>query len=304
MTKEIANKKMNKAHYFAIKRFAIHDGEGVRTSVYLSGCPLRCVWCHNPEGFCYKSQLAYFSHKCTSCGECVSACKVGTHSIVNGKHAFDRDKCVACGACEQVCLGQALQLYGKEISVDELLPILLEDKDFYDASNGGVTLSGGECLTQFDFCLELAKRLKELNISLDIDTCGYVEYEKLQALLPYVDTFLYDIKAFNNETHLRYTGVDNQIIKMNLRKLCENGANVEIRVPYVPDCNEEELVGIAEFLQDLQIIGVRVLPYHNFSETKYEALGYKCDMPKNIPSKEQLESAIKIFSDKKIRVII
>ena len=297
--------KLNRAvaRYFSIKRFSLHDGEGIRTSVYLSGCPLRCVWCHNPEGFSYKSQVAYFSHKCISCGECVSVCNAGAHSIVDGKHFFDREKCITCGKCESACLGLALQLYGKEISVEELLSILLEDRAFYDVSNGGVTLSGGECLFQFDFCLELAKRLKIENISLDIDTCGYTEYEKLRELMPYVDTFLYDLKAFNSKTHIRYTGVDNQMIKENLQKLCLDGAKVEVRVPYIPDCNDGELLDIAEFLKGLNIVGVRILPYHNFAVTKYEALGCSCEMPATLPTEEALNSAKEIFSSKGIYVI-
>ena len=149
-----------KAIIFEIKRFAVHDGDGIRTTVFLKGCPLQCVWCHNPEGILAKPQLACLQHKCILCGECVATCPNGAHAIIDGKHVFYRNQCTACGKGEEACLGNAITLYGKEYSVDELLPILLKDKDYYDRTGGGVTLSGGECLLYPDFCKELLKKLK------------------------------------------------------------------------------------------------------------------------------------------------
>ena len=148
-----------KAKIFEIKNFAVHDGDGIRTTVFFKGCPLKCVWCHNPEGLSLNSELAYFKHKCLSCGECLSVCPTQAHTFENGLHCFDRNKCIACGKCADVCLGKALLFFGKEITSEKLLPILLKDKDFYDNSGGGVTLSGGECLLYADFCAELLKKL-------------------------------------------------------------------------------------------------------------------------------------------------
>ena len=186
-----------KAKIFEMKRFAVHDGDGIRTTVFFKGCPLRCVWCHNPEGICAKSELAYLAHKCISCGECVSVCPTGAHTLDNGLHAFQREKCIACGKCAELCLGNALTFYGKETTVDELLPLLLKDKDFYNRSGGGVTLSGGECLLYADFCAELLKRLQEQGVNTAVDTCGFVSKTALDKVIPYTNVFLYDIKALS-----------------------------------------------------------------------------------------------------------
>ena len=177
-----------------IKRFAVHDGDGIRTTVFFKGCPLRCRWCHNPEGLSFRSELAYYAHKCIGCGACVSACPNGAHVIDVEGHRIDRTKCTVCGKCEAVCFSDALKLYGREGTVKSLLPELLADRDFYETSGGGVTLSGGECLAQADFCTELLKALKEENIHTAVDTCGFVKREAIDKVLPYTDIFLYDMK--------------------------------------------------------------------------------------------------------------
>ena len=201
-----------KANIFEIKRFAVHDGDGIRTTVFFKGCPLRCVWCHNPEGLVLKPQLAYYIHKCIGCGECVSVCPTNAHGIVNGKHIFDRAACIGCGKCADICLGNALMLYGREMNEDELIEAVLEDREFYENSGGGVTLSGGECLMQADFCASFLKKLKELGINTAVDTCGYVPKESLDKVIPYTDKFLYDIKAVDNDVHIKCTGESNEKI--------------------------------------------------------------------------------------------
>lgn len=282
-----------KAKIFEIKRFAVHDGDGIRTTVFFKGCPLRCVWCHNPESLSFKNELAYYEHKCVSCGECVSVCSSGAHSIINNKHVFDRNKCVGCNKCSEVCLGKALTFYGKEVSVDELLPILLEDKEFFDNSNGGVTLSGGECLMQADFCLELLKKLKENGIHTAVDTCGYVKREVLDKVANFVDVFLYDIKAFDSSVHEKCTGKDNKIILENLKYLDSIGKNVEIRIPFVPNYNSFEIENIAKFLSGLNnLTKVRLLNYHNYAGSKYMALGLKNELPENLPTDKERQIAI------------
>lgn len=282
-----------KAKIFEIKRFAVHDGDGIRTTVFFKGCPLRCVWCHNPEGIGFEAQTAYYEDKCINCGECMTACKSGAHVMENGKHVFLREKCTGCGACSEVCLGNALTFYGKEMSVDELLPILLEDKDFYTTSGGGVTLSGGECLMQADFCAELLKKLKEYNINTAVDTCGFVSREIIDKVKPYTDVFLYDLKAYDEDIHMKCTGYSNENILENLKYIDDCGATTEIRIPYVPEHNSEQIEKLAEFMSKLKnLTKVRVLAYHNYAGSKYEAMGMKNTLPDKIPTEEMINDAV------------
>ena len=261
------------ATIFEIKRFAVHDGDGIRTTVFFKGCPLRCAWCHNPEGLTASSQLAHYAHKCIGCGECK-------------KDSFAPEK----------CLGEAYVLYGKETSVDELLPLLLEDKDFYDTSRGGVTLSGGECLMQADFCSELLKRLKEAGIHTAVDTCGFVPRAALDKVLPYTDVFLYDLKAYDDDVHIKCTGRSNSPILENLKYLNSIGKNVEIRIPYVPEYNIDQIEKIALFLSNFKhITKIRVLPYHNYAGSKYEALNMENTLPSTLPTDTELEKAKKLI---------
>ena len=293
-----------KAKIFEIKRFAIHDGDGIRTTVFFKGCPLKCVWCHNPEGLSAKSEIGYYKHKCISCGECVLVCPAGAHAIKDGKHVFERSKCVACGKCEKVCMGKALTLYGKEVEVDELLDLLLQDKEYYETSNGGVTLSGGECLLYDDFCAELLRKLKENGVHTAVDTCGYVPRSALDKVIPYVDTFLYDIKAIDEETHKKCTGKSNQLILKNLLYLDEKGCEIEIRVPYVPNWNDMNMDEIGNFLLKLQNLKrVRVLPYHNYAGSKYDALEIDNTLPETVPSDEEMEDVMSYFISRGINVV-
>ena len=260
---------MKTATVFEIKRFAVHDGDGIRTTVFFKGCPLRCVWCHNPEGLTATPQIAHYAHKCIGCGECKKQ-----------------------GFTPEDCLGDAKVFYGKQVTVEELLPTLLEDKDFYETSGGGVTLSGGECLMQADFCAELLKKLKENEIHTAVDTCGFVSRASFDKVLPYTDVFLYDIKAFDEDAHIRCTGQSNKIILENLRYLDSMEKNIEIRIPYVPDYNDDQIEQMATLLATLShVTKVRVLPYHNYARSKYNALGMPDRSPTKLPTDAEIHQA-------------
>lgn len=282
---------------FEIKRFAVHDGDGVRTTVFFKGCPLRCRWCHNPEGLRPGTELALFAHLCKGCGSCAEVCGSGAHVFSGQGHGIDREKCTFCGKCEKACPDDALKIYGREITVGGLVPILLEDREFYDVSGGGVTLSGGECLLQADFCAELLEKLKEEGISTAVDTCGYVKREELEKVIPFTDVFLYDIKAADSGVHESLTGVPNGLILDNLRYLDGVGAKTEIRIPLVPGLNDGEIPAIAEILRPLEnVTGVRVLPYHDMAAAKYRALGLTPDTSARIPTEEDLNAAREILT--------
>lgn len=277
---------------FDMKRFAVHDGDGIRTTVFLKGCPLKCVWCHNPEGINFQPQLAFYGNKCVACGECGRVCGQKVHVFADGVHSLRRENCVACGKCAAACPTGALTFYGREVTVDQLLPLLLEDRDFYQASGGGVTLSGGECLMQADFCAELLKRLKENGLHTAVDTCGCVSAEALDRVIPCTDIFLYDIKAVDEAVHLRCTGRSNRRILENLKYLDSRGKKTEIRIPFVPEYNGGEIERIGEFLSGLKhVTGVKVLPYHNFAGSKYQALGVKNTLPERLPEEAELRNA-------------
>jgi len=267
------------ARIFDIKRMAVHDGPGIRTTVFFKGCPLNCLWCHNPEGLSVKKQLSFLAEKCVGCGKCIDVCPSGVHKISAGAPSHNIGDCIACGACEAVCRGRALKLYGYDITVDELFEKLLRDRDFYEKSGGGVTLSGGECLLQADFCSELLKMLKESGIHTAVDTCGFVCRDTLDKVIPYTDIFLYDIKAVNKDVHIACTGKSNTLILDNLRYLDSIGKAIEIRVPVVPGYNDGELAAIRELVESINgDIKIKELKYHSISASKWSSLGleYKC----------------------------
>ena len=281
-----------KGNIFAIKRFAVHDGDGIRTTVFFKGCPLKCVWCHNPEGIAMRTELAYLPYKCIGCGECTAVCPAGAHTLTDKGHSYNRSFCTACGKCTEVCVGNALIFYGEERTAEELLPELLKDKEFYQNSGGGVTLSGGECLLQADFCAELLKKLKENGVHTAVDTCGFVPKTALEKVIPYTDIFLYDIKAIDKETHTRCTGQGNQRVLENLLFLDEKGCKTEIRIPFVPGYNDGEMEKIAGFIKRLKCVTkTEILPYHNYAGSKYESLGMPNTLPALTPTEEELAAA-------------
>lgn len=258
-----------------IKRMESHDGDGLRTTLFFKGCPLKCIWCHNPESISFKKQVAFYKDKCIQCG----ICKGGHNDIT-----------------AQSCPVNALVPYGTEYEVNDLVDILMQDEAFFRNSGGGVTLSGGECLAQPDFAVAVAKKIKEKGISVYVDTCGFVKREILESIIPFTDKFLYDIKAINSNVHKNCTGRDNALILENLKFLSERECTIEIRYPLVKGYNDGECDGIGAFLSNLKCISkVKVLQYHHFATSRYQALAMTNTLPNTQTTYEDIESAIKIL---------
>lgn len=288
-----------KGRIVAIKHMAVHDGDGIRTTLFLKGCPLRCRWCHNPESISPAPQLAYYPQKCIGCKSCVAMC--AAHVMGKEGHVFLREKCTLCGKCEAICPGGAITYYGWEKDTEALLPLLLEDRPFYDSSGGGVTISGGEPLLQPEFTAEVLRKLKEAGVHTAVDTCGCVSPAAIEAVVPYTDVFLFDIKAASAALHKALTGSANHLILKNLRALVKRGAQVEVRVPYIPGMNDGELDAIASMLAGLPLRSVKILPYHHFAASKYHALGMRYTLPETSPpSAQALDKAVALFASKGI----
>jgi pyruvate formate lyase activating enzyme len=272
---------------FDIKRFAVHDGPGIRTTVFLKGCPLRCVWCHNPEGISPEPELVRYAQRCLGCGACVSACPHTAHEIVEGRApVYHRDRCTRCGACVRSCLADALALLGREVTAAEVMAEVRKDASFYAHSGGGVTLSGGEPLMQSRFARDLLRECKQEGFHTALDTCGHVGWRALRAVLPYVDLVLYDLKHFDSDAHRHYTGATNQRVLRNLRRLAERAVPVEIRLPLLPTINDspEAADAVAALLAPLgNITAVRLLAYHRLAGSKYARLGRENTLP-NVPA--------------------
>lgn len=295
---------MNTARIVDVKHFAVHDGPGIRTTVFLKGCPLRCLWCHNPESQRPGPELAILA-KCVKCGACAAVCPC--HHVENGVHTLDRARCIGCGKCVDACLYDALVLYGRSVSPEALMPELLADRVFYAQSGGGVTVSGGEPLLHPEFCAELFGLLHREGISCAADTCGEVPWSAFETVLPLTDLFLYDLKQMNPEAHKACTGVGNQRILENLRRLSETGKPIEIRMPIVPGLNdsEEEMESAGSFLGGLSnITGVRLLAYHSFARSKYASVGHPDTMPDaETPSQERLAHLAEILRGHGVAVL-
>lgn len=280
-----------------IKRFEIHDGPGMRTTLFLKGCPLKCKWCHNPESRGREAELAFYRHKCVNCGACVAACPSGAHTVADGVHCFDAAKCSACGKCVAVCPKEALVLFGRRVSPLEILPELLEDKVFFDGSGGGVTISGGEPLMQPSFTAELFRMLRENGVHTALDTCLCAPREALDTVLLHTDLLLIDIKAITPAVHKSCTGVSNEIILDNLRYVDSIGKPYEIRIPYIPGENGGEIEKIAAFINTLKHADrVKLLAYHDLARTKYAALGIEYEMGDvKPPSSEEYEKKFELL---------
>ena len=261
---------------FEIQRFAIHDGPGIRTTVFLKGCPLRCLWCHNPEGVSGEPALSFVASKCIGCRYCLRACERGAHVMQDGAHTLDRGKCVACGACAVECYAEALELVGWPMTVEEVMAEVRADKPFYDQSGGGMTISGGEPLQQIDFTETLLKAAAEEGIHRCVETCGQADWTRVERIRGLVDLFLYDIKETDPARHAEFTGVSNERILDNLRRLHGAGAAIRLRLPLIPGVNarDDHLRAVGALCRELPgIEGVEIMAYHRLGESKRERLG-------------------------------
>lgn len=270
---------------FDIQRFSVHDGPGIRTTVFMKGCPLRCKWCHNPEGLSSLIQLQFFEDKCLGCGVCKDR-----------KSLNDAENCPS----------EALTVCGRDISEDELIIEIMKDKIFY-GEDGGVTFSGGECMLQADFVSAVLTKAKSLGLHTAIDTSGCVPWQSFEKTLDCCDLYLYDIKCINPYAHKEYTGVDNSVIIENLRKLSKCGNDIWVRTPVIPDFNntEEEMTAVADLVKNISgVKQVTLMPYHSLGASKYKTLGmdYPFDTSKKI-TEEEMDSFRNIFIKRNIQLV-
>lgn len=271
-----------KGTVFQIQRFCVHDGPGIRTTVFFKGCPLQCRWCHNPEGQRSAAELAYREDRCLLCAACVQACPADVHCVdaQTRTHAVSRALCVHCGLCVECCPAGAVHTIGRDMTADEVVACALRDKAFY-GSTGGITCSGGECTLQPDFLLQVLRLSRENGLNTAVETCGMAARHVFEAIMPYTDTFLYDIKAISASMYRQWIGTEDGGEILNNYRLLPHAA-VEVRVPLIPGVNDtgEEIAKIGAFLLDAGIPRcVKVLPYHTPGRGKYAQLGRAVWLP-------------------------
>lgn len=274
---------------FDIQRFALHDGPGIRTVVFLKGCPLRCRWCSNPESQQPQPQLAFIARKCTHCLECVKVCPHGAHTAVDGKHQWLNERCCACFRCVAVCAFEALRSIGKTMTVEEVMVTVRRDRRYYEKSGGGLTLSGGEPTLQPEFALALLRQAKAEGIHTCMETAGFAPAEVLDSFAEAVDLFLFDLKLFDDLLHEAWVGASNRIILENLARLT-NKAAVRLRCPIVPRLNDDDdhFARIAEWCRRLpNLKGVDLLPYHDYGRSKAADVGMAWQMNQPSATDEQ-----------------
>lgn len=284
-----------------IQHFCTDDGPGIRSTVFLKGCPLRCAWCHNPESQLRKRELVYRQERCRNCGACVNACPLGLHSMEEG-HIFNRSDCGGCGICTEVCVFGALEMVGREVSVREILNELLPEGIFYEQSGGGVTVSGGEPLMQPEFTKALLKACKEEGLHTCMETCGFGAKDVISDLQKYTDLFLFDYKLTDDRKHKEYTGVSNRLILDNLEALCKAGAEVVLRCPMIPEVNiePEHIQGIVEVVKRYENIKeIHLEPYHPLGVGKAEAIGRTAAYSRNtFLEKDELDWVLHFIQEK------
>jgi pyruvate formate lyase activating enzyme len=294
---------------FDIQRFSIHDGPGIRTTVFLKGCPLRCLWCGNPESIPFEPSLSYLSDRCIRCGDCVAACPERAISLgPDRKAVVDRQKCTACGKCVDRCAPKALEMVGRDESVAEVMAVVRRDADYYEESGGGMTLSGGEPLMQPDFAESLLASAKSEGFHTCVETSGSARWSVLEQLCPFVDLWLFDIKETDNQRHIRYTGLPVSLILANLDRLHRRGAEILLRCPMIPDHNArtEHLDAIARLAKKYpRLQGIELLPYYDLWRAKLERFGLKSRLPTTVkpPSHDTMDRWKNRLRDQGVKVV-
>lgn len=275
---------------FDIARFSLNDGPGIRTTVFLKGCPLRCQWCHNPESANVRSEIFWSPRRCINCGRCVAACRENCHTIRQDVHRFNRRRCTGCGDCAAVCVSGALELVGKKLDSGEVLDIIRRDRNYY-GQEGGVTLSGGEPLFQPEFSRELLAAAHHECFNTAIETSGFAPWSSIEPLLPITDLWLFDLKCADSGRHRELTGVSNELILENLHRLDDAGARIELRFPLVPGRNDsnQDLEALRKIAMGIRnLVAMRSEPYHPFGLDKSQRLGRSAHRYK-IPDQEDLQ---------------
>ena len=271
---------------FDIKKYSIHDGPGIRTTLFFKGCPLQCAWCHNPESQAAAVEVMYRPQRCQQCGACLEACTSGAIQWSEAGPLTDWTTCVRCGACAAQCYAEAREVVGRPLTVGQAMAEIERDVAFYDESGGGVTFSGGEPLQQADFLGALLRACQEKEIYSVVDTSGFAAWETLDRLRADVDLFLYDLKTMDEARHRQFTGVSNALILENLRRLSALGHPVLIRIPVIPSVNadDESVRQLGAFIASLpHVIGVELLPYHRIGLDKYDRLNLPYALPEVLP---------------------
>lgn len=271
---------------FDIQRFSVHDGPGIRTLVFLKGCPLACVWCSNPESQHFGAEILFEPEKCVACGGCAEVCPHRAARGEGDRVQYERAHCVACGRCVEVCYAEARTMAGRQVTVDEVVAEVCKDAPFFARSGGGVTLGGGEPLAQGDFALGILRECRGRDIHTAIETCGHVPWPAIEAILPWTDLILFDLKHLDALKHRSHTGGDVNRILSNLRQLAASGAGVTVRVPVVPEFNDTvaDIRAIADQVVSLGIRDLHLLPYHRLGQNKYRLLArpYELADDKNV----------------------
>ena len=293
---------------FDIKKYAIHDGPGIRTTIFFKGCPLSCWWCHNPEGIAHTSQRLYCRDRCIGCRECMDVCSENAIEISAKGLNWNAAKCLFCGTCADQCPAEALDVIGKTMSVDEVVAEITKDTVFYDESRGGITISGGEPLMQPSFLIALLDACKKLELHRTIDTSGFAETHILLEAATRTDLFLYDLKHMDSEKHARFTGVSNEIILNNLEVLSRQKTDIIIRFPIIPGFNsdQENIDKTGAFIASLpRVSRINILPYHCTATVKYKNMGLDCNTSDlATPTDDLLESVANILETYKLTVNI